>query len=180
MSAIPVVAKNVPFSHHSSSGFPVPVHHEQSAFAPMQHYFNQLCAGFMNGRGIFSLWQGNRFWPESSFSLMEPALDISETGKAFAIRVELPGMEEKDIDISINNHYLTLKGRKQEEFHEEDENTLLRERSYGAFQRVLQLPETANAERAKAYFKNGVLTVELPKTAKATKEMRKLDIEHAA
>lgn len=158
----------------------VPVHHHKNANPPMQHYFNQFWSNFTNLPGLFNMWRSNSFWPDSTFCMMGPVLDITENGKEYKIHAELPGMQEKDVDISINGRSLTLKGEKQEEREEKHDSTLLRERSYGSFQRVLPLPESIDTHRVTASFKDGLLTIKLPKKAKAAKEAPKSDVRQAA
>jgi len=96
---------------------------------------------------------------------LSPAVDISETDKEYRVSVELPGIEKDDIQVSIDQGRLTISGEKKEEQKEEKENFLRVERSYGTFTRTIPLPATVNEEAAEASFKDGVLTIRLPKTA---------------
>lgn len=127
----------------------------------------------------------NALWPPTAFNVLQPLAafnvpqpetDIIENGKAFKICTELPGLEQKDVEVSINENYLTISGEKKEKHGTENENSVVQECSYGAFSRTIQLPETADAEKAEAHFNNGVLTVELPKKAAVTEGMRRLKI----
>jgi HSP20 family protein len=92
-----------------------------------------------------------------------PAVDVSETGDKVTVKAEIPGMEAKDIEISMVGDTLTIKGEKKAEREEKEENYHLVERSYGAFSRVMKLPATVQADKVEATYKNGVLTVVLPK-----------------
>jgi HSP20 family protein len=92
-----------------------------------------------------------------------PAVDVSETGDKITIKAEVPGMEAKDIEIAMVGDTLTIKGEKKLEREEKEENYHTVERSYGSFTRALKLPATVEADKVEASYKNGVLTVVLPK-----------------
>ena len=109
-----------------------------------------------------------------------PAVDVVENEKNFKVKAELAGMKPEDVEISVTDGFLTIKGEKQEETEEKDENYLRRETSYGSFQRVVALPETADCDGADASFKNGVLNIEVPKKPEAIQKPRKLRIKKAA
>ena len=92
-----------------------------------------------------------------------PAVDVSETGDKITVKAEIPGMEAKDIEISMVGDTLTIKGEKKAEREEKDENYHLVERSYGSFSRAMKLPAVVDSDKVEATYKNGVLTVVLPK-----------------
>ena len=96
-----------------------------------------------------------------------PSMDISETKDSLVAKVEVPGMEQKDIQISLQENLLTIKGEKRQEKEEKEEHYHRIERSYGAFTRSLRLPVAVDASKVTAAVKNGVLTVTLPKTPAA-------------
>jgi HSP20 family protein len=112
-------------------------------------------------------------FPEPIFEALEtsgdwaPRLDVSETKDAVMVKAELPGVEAGDISLSLQGDVLTLKGEKTQEKEEKDERYHRVERSYGAFMRAVRLPSTVDASKVNAAFKNGVLTVTLPKAATA-------------
>lgn len=116
---------------------------------------------------------------ESAFNVT-PALDVVENDKEFKITAELPGMEAKDVQITTAEGYVTIKGEKKGEKKEEKEGYHRHERSYGSFQRVVALPDIANFEKAEASYKNGVLTLSVPKKTGASSKERKIDIKQAA
>jgi HSP20 family protein len=93
-----------------------------------------------------------------------PSMDISETKDSLVAKVEVPGMDQKDIQISLQENLLTIKGEKRQEKEEKDERYHRGERSYGAFTRSVRLPVGVAAGKVVATFKNGLLTVTLPKT----------------
>jgi HSP20 family protein len=92
-----------------------------------------------------------------------PAVDVSETGDKITIKAEVPGLEAMDIEISMVGDTLTIKGEKKLEREEKEENYHTVERAYGSFTRAMKLPATVDADKVEASYKNGVLTVVLPK-----------------
>ena len=106
-----------------------------------------------------------------------PSMDISETKDSLVAKVEVPGMEQKDIQISLQENLLTIKGEKKQEKEEKDERYHRVERSYGSFMRSIRLPVAVDASRVTATFKNGLLTVTLPKTPAAKGTMIPIKVE---
>jgi HSP20 family protein len=106
-----------------------------------------------------------------------PSLDVSETKSDLVVKAELPGMEAKDIEISLNEGLLTIKGEKKQEREEKEEGYHLIERSYGTFTRSIRLPKDVQSDKIKASFKNGVLKVILPKSEEAKKKEIKIKVE---
>lgn len=137
--------------------------------------FDQMWSNF----GRHSPFQeGGSLLPEFNTSgFLKPSLDIKETNNAFEISVEIPGVEEKDIELSLDGDTLTIKGEKHQEKKEEKDNYHRVERAYGSFQRLLSLPENANGDEIKASFKNGLLLITLPKSEPAKPAGRKIEIE---
>ncbi len=109
-----------------------------------------------------------------------PSIDVSETKTDIVIKAELPGLDPKDIDISMTHDLLTIKGEKKhekEEKEEKEENYHMIERSYGSFTRSIRLPKEVQSEKIAASFKNGVLKVTLPKSEEAKKKEIKIKVE---
>lgn len=94
---------------------------------------------------------------------IEPRIDIGEDEKTITIKAEMPGLDAKDLDISLENEYLTIKGEKKEEKEEKNIHFHLVERHYGSFSRTLRLPAEVKADKIDATYKNGILRVVLPK-----------------
>ena len=117
---------------------------------------------------------------ESSFSFPVPAVDVTEGDKDFKVTAELPGLEEKDIDVKVNNHTLTIKGEKTYEKEEKNKDHHVSERAYGSFQRSFTLPDDVDADKITAALAKGVLTVTLPKTVEAQKPAKKIEVKAAA
>lgn len=120
-----------------------------------------------------SLWRRERTLPSA------PAVDVAETEKAYEIAAELPGLDEKDIEVKLANGCLTIKGEKQEEKEEKKKDFYLHERRFGSFERVFRLPDGVDADRIEATFKKGVLAVTLPKTVEAQKSEKKIPVKTA-
>jgi len=104
-----------------------------------------------------------------------PALDVAETDKEIIVRAEIPGMEAKDIDISLKGNLLTLKGERKQESEKKEENFHRMERAYGNFSRTIQLPVEVDEEKVAAVYKKGILQINLPKTSRAA--VRKIEIK---
>lgn len=107
-----------------------------------------------------------------------PRIDIRETVDALRVGAEMPGVDEKDIDLSLHDGMLTISGVKKFAGEEEENQSYysLIERSYGCFARDIPLPDTVETDKAGAVFRNGVLTITLPKTRKAVEEPRKIPV----
>lgn len=97
-----------------------------------------------------------------------PKIDVLTRGGDLVVKAELPGMRAEDIDISVTENMLSIKGERKEEKKAEDEGYVVRESSYGAFQRTLTLPEGVDASQIKADYREGVLEVTVPKAAEIT------------
>ena len=97
----------------------------------------------------------------------EPKVDVSETKDTITVKAEVPGVEPKDIAISLQDGVLTIKGEKEEEKQEKDKHYHRVERSYGAFSRVMRLPAAVDGSKATAAFKDGLVTITLPKAPEA-------------
>ena len=103
-----------------------------------------------------------------------PSLDVSETSKEIVVKAELPGLEPKDIDVSLDGNVLTLRGERRQEKEENDESFHRVERSYGTFSRSVRLPAEVDQTQIKATYKRGVLKIRLPKSKKA--EGRRIEV----
>lgn len=99
----------------------------------------------------------------SALTAWAPAVDIFETEQELVLQADLPDLEEKDIDVRVENNMLTLSGERKYEKHAKEDNYLRVERAYGSFSRSFSLPNTVSTEAIKAEYKNGVLTVKIPK-----------------
>jgi len=123
---------------------------------------------------LFGVPQRGDFWEEAEWL---PAVDVAETKNEVVVNVEIPGMDPKEFDISLKEGTLTIKGEKKQERVEGEENYHLVERRYGAFTRSILLPQEVESDKISASYKNGVLTVTLPKSEGAKKREIKIEVE---
>jgi HSP20 family protein len=109
-----------------------------------------------------------------------PSIDVNETDKEFVITAELPGLERKDVEISLEDNILTIRGEKKVESTKDDKNKNVHvaERSYGVFYRVLELPVAVDPSSVQATMSNGVLKITIPKPARP--ESKKIEVKEAA
>jgi len=146
-------------------------------FESLRREVDRLFEDFDRGFWRFpsrSLFDTEAFWGRGAAG---PAVDIVEREKDYQITAELPGMEEKDVELKIVNDVMTIKGEKKEEKEEQKKDYHLTERRYGAFQRSFALSAGVDADKIDASFKKGVLTVTLPKKPEAIKAERKVEIK---
>jgi len=106
-----------------------------------------------------------------------PAVDIVEKDNAYEVTAELPGLDEKNIEVKLVNGGLTIKGEKQEEKEEKKKGYYLHERQFGSFERCFQVPQGVDTNKIEASFRKGVLTVTLPKKPEAQKPEKKIEIK---
>jgi HSP20 family protein len=120
--------------------------------------------------------RAERWLPEGlGEAFFSPAVDYSVKGDKLDVRVELPGVDPKDVDISLTGNMLTIKGERKTEKEVKEENYYMREIGMGRFERTLNLPEGVDTEKIKAAYKNGILHITMP--AGAVKASRKIEIE---
>ena len=150
----------------------------QSLRSEMERLFDRF--GF--GGRPFRNWleMEPAFQVRTSFEMPSPAIDIVEEPNGYKFTAELPGMEEKDIELVVSGDTVTLKGEKKQETEHKDKNYTLSERSYGSFRRSFSLPDGVDRDKISAEFGKGVLTVKLPKTAAAVAEPKKIEVKAAA
>lgn len=148
-------------------------HARNYPFDRLHYEMNQLVDNFFLGFPV-SLFPGDV--KNSWEGLMRPRVDIAENSKRYTITVEVPGVEEKDIELTLADGTLTVRGEKRYEKEDDDKQYHRVERSYGSFQRVISLPDNANGQEVKAQFKNGVLTITVGKTSEAESTGRKIVI----
>jgi len=106
-----------------------------------------------------------------------PRVDVKEDDKEINVTAELPGMDEKDIDVTFSGDSLTIKGEKQEETEDKGKDYYRTERRYGSFQRVIPISTEVDESKAEADFKKGILKIRLPKTVEAQKSRKKIEIK---
>lgn len=124
---------------------------------------------------VESSWNGR----PDAVGVFGPSTDVSETDDSVEVAVELPGMSEEDIDISLSGDAMTIRGEKKVEREDKRKGVYMSERSYGAFYRTIPLPAGVDADEAEAKFKRGVLTVTLPKSPEAQAKVKRIPVKAA-
>ena len=116
-------------------------------------------------------------WPRLEGWQVAPAMDMVVKPKAYEITAELPGLDDKSVEIKLSNGVLTIKGEKQDEKEEREKEYYFSERRYGSFQRAFRVPDDVDAEKIDARFKNGVLTVTLPKSSAVKQNEKRISVK---
>jgi len=145
-----------------------------------------------NDDPFYGLWQNvNRVFDDffTGYDMMpfgpmknefSPSVNVAETDEAIEVTAELPGMSEKDVDVSLTQDALTIKGEKKQEHEEKGQDYYHMERSYGSFSRVIPLPrDMVDADKVEASFDKGVLRVTLPKLEKAQHISRRIPVKNS-
>ena len=145
----------------------------------LQREMNRLFDDFFHSWDMPLMGRSFDLSPFSTFeqSAVTPRIDVHETDKELRISAELPGLNEKEIDVSLSKDMLTIKGEKKQEHEENVKGWYRMERSYGAFTRSIPLPCEVDQNNCTATFKNGVLTVSLTKTAQAQSTMKSIAVK---
>jgi HSP20 family protein len=124
-----------------------------------------------------SAFETEPFWRRELSWAGTPAVDIVEKDNAYEITADLPGLDEKNVEVKLSNGNLTLKGEKQEAKEEKKKDYYLKERHFGTFERMFRVPEGVDTDKIEAKFDNGVLTVTLPKMPEAQKPSKKIEVK---
>ena len=156
---------------------------ERSNFSPMlnlQEEMNRLFEDFLSPalpQSFSDLAPGRG---EGNIAI--PAVDVQEKDNQFVMKCEMPGLKAEDIDVQVNEGYVTIRGERKDEDEQKDKkgNYLRREMAYGQVERTIALPETADLDKCEAKFRNGVLTLEMPKKAEEQTSTRKIEVKQAA
>jgi len=142
-------------------------------FRSFQREMNRLFDDFFSDVPLVPRW-GTRELAPVEFS---PRVDVAETDKEVRISAELPGMDEKDIVVEMDDEAITIRGERKEEKETEGKNWYTREQSYGSFQRVIPLPASVDGAKAKAKFKKGLLAITVPKREEEEAKRKTIAIE---
>lgn len=150
----------------------VPVRRDDwtSPFFSLQREINRMFDDF------FSDWRPGRWLAETEGQFL-PGVDVKETDKEVKVIAELPGMDASDVDISVSDNILTLRGEKKQEKEEKDAGYYRRECTYGSFHRDIALPSEIEEDKVEAEFKKGVLTIRMPKKPEAQRKSKKIEIK---
>jgi HSP20 family protein len=139
----------------------------------MDRLVETVLGGGLMPRGLFDQRMGGR-------DLVVPQLELSEDSEGFRVAAELPGLDPKDVEITLSDGLLTLKGEKKSESRSDKDNLHVTERHYGSFLRQVRLPDSIDENKVAAAFDKGVLTVRLPKKPGAARGPKKIAIGKGA
>jgi len=131
---------------------------EDHPFFSLQRDMNRLFDSFFRDLDVSPTGP----W-ETGMETFSPSIDVREDEKEIVVKAELPGVEDKDVEVLLSGNALTLKGEKREEKEEKEKGYYHMERRYGAFSRVIPLPEGVETEKAEASFKHSILTIRVPR-----------------
>ncbi len=162
----------VPFSRTRESAVERrrPEHPLASLHEDMDRFFDRMVSEFFGPRTSI-VGQNRQDWT------FMPEVDVKETAKDIRITAELPGVDEKDVDVSLDGDVLTIRGEKHEETSDSDETWTHSERMYGSFVRRLPLGTSVDEERTEAMFKNGVLKIKLPKLKDVSEKSKRIAVK---
>ncbi|MEW6601982.1 MAG: Hsp20/alpha crystallin family protein [Nitrospirota bacterium] len=146
----------------------VPVRYGLEPFGMLSEDFNRMFENLFRGFDM-DLFGGRS-------GIFSPSVEVSENEKEIKVEAELPGLDEKDIDITLTDERLTISGEKKEENESSDKDFFMKERTYGSFRRSIPLYAEVQTDKVKAHFKKGVLTVTLPKTEKERENKKKINV----
>jgi HSP20 family protein len=144
-----------------------------SVFSSMHREMDRMFENL--NRTIFALSPAHKEW--GSVGLALPQVDVVETDEDLQVTAELPGMDEKDVDVSISRDVLTIKGEKKAEKEIKKKDFYQMERSFGTFSRSIPLPASVDTAQVTASFKKGVLSIRLPKTVSAKSDVKKIEVK---
>ncbi len=150
-------------------------HREENPFLDLHRRIDDLFADFFTGFGEDTLWPRGLTAGPRAFTTL-PKVDVAETDDEVVVTADLPGMTEKDLNVSLDGDLLTIRGTRKEEKEDKNRSYHLVERSYGEFHRVLQIPDGVNKDKIKAAFKKGELKVTLPKLPQTKSPSRHIEI----
>jgi HSP20 family protein len=136
----------------------------------LQRRMNRMFDDFFGDFGRGGLEAASRFMPQ---------IEIAETDEQIRVTAELAGLDEKDVEITLHDNVVTIKGEKKQQREQKNERRFLSERSYGAFSRSITLPDNVQQDNIEAAFRKGVLTVTLPKIAPEESKAKKIEIKTA-
>ena len=154
------------------------LHEMNSLHREMDRLFDEFWKDSRKGMTAAPGWEPLTERPWSRAGVM-PRVDASEDEANYRIRVELPGMDKDDVDITLENGMLTVRGEKKLEDEEKGKDYFRRERSFGAFRRSLPVPAEVDEAKIEARFEKGVLTIDLPKSEEAQRKVTHIDVNAA-
>lgn len=162
----------------------LPLSRMEQQYAPLTQLhqeIDRLLGDTLRGLGIPLMGiEGSLSNQQGHEAILKPNVDIEASEKEYTVTVEVPGVEEDNIQLELTQNMLIIKGEKSRQSEKKSKDVFRVERSYGAFQRVLSLPGDADLDKIEAAFKNGVLTVTLPRKAASKPEGKVIKVKSAA
>ena len=158
----------IPWNRNESRGMMTPALDQGSPFLTLQREMNRLFDDVFRGFDAPSVLGRSANWPN---------IDVAETDTEYKVTAELPGLEEKDVELTLRDSALIISGEKRDEREEKNEGRYYAERFVGRFSRTIPLPVEVDADKVGAAFKNGVLTVVLPKSEQARETAKRIPIQ---
>ena len=147
----------------------VPLRYDYSPFTMLNHDFDRL---------FDNLFRGFDMVPFRSISkIFTPHIELSENDREIKVSAELPGLDEKDVEVSLRDNTLTITGEKKEKKESEEKDYRMKERAYGAFRRSIPLGSEIDAKKVNAHFRKGVLTITLPKAGRDREKKKKISVK---
>ena len=174
------------FKKEDDHGKTIPVKHEDAgkpssaiygSVQQLHHEIDRLFSDVFRGFGRSPFAFDRRLFSPKEDGMLKPTLDLSADDREYTVTVEIPGVDEKDVKLEIANNVLTIKGEKKQEKEEKEKNFYRVERSYGAFQRILSLPEDADQDDVRATFKKGVLTVTMSRKQMPKSSIKQIEVK---
>jgi HSP20 family protein len=170
-------ATKLPVKNEPSQTAPSTRVQEWRPFETLRNQVDRLFRDFETGFLQSPLYHDiDNFWRRDFAFPVTPAVDVVEKDNAFELTAELPGLDAKNIELSLSEDVLTIKGEKNEEKEEKTKDRYVSERRYGSFRRSLQLPASVDPAKIEASYKSGVLSVKLPKSEDAKKKQTVIPI----
>lgn len=161
--------QNIPLSYGDENHKNLP-----ASFLNLHREMNRMFDTFFRTFGSAG-FGCDRKWPFQS--LLKPNLDISCTDKEYDISVELPGIEPSEINLEIKGNNLIIRGEKKQEKEVKDGHFYRTERSFGSFRRILDLPEDADAEKISANYKNGIMSITVPRKEEKASDEKRIEVK---
>ena len=152
---------------------------EWRPFGSLRREVDRLFDDFDRGAWGLPFRRSLAEWEPRWLGESAPAVDVAEKETAYEITVELPGIDQNNIEVNLANGVLTIKGEKRQETEEKKKNYYVSERRYGSFERSFQVPDGVDQDKIDASFSKGVLTVTMAKSAKAQKSAKAITVKAA-
>ncbi|WP_392537799.1 Hsp20/alpha crystallin family protein [Legionella sp. 227] len=174
MSKVTQFKKGTPSKGSTSKGASIQINRSQNPFLSLQNEVDRLFSDFND---FFSPTKFN--WGQFEKLALAPSMDVVEDKDHFCVQLEMPGLDEKDIKVSILDNVLTISGEKSSSKKNEGKRYISREISFGKYERSVSLPTSVDLTKAKATFKKGMLWVDLPKKTESKTGTRDIKVEQA-